>query len=182
MYNEFKDTTIAILALFLLTALLNMSTKLVVCSAIYVSLALIVNFLIEIYSKKEVIFIVISCILPNIILLVETPLNIMIISSFFSLIVSTCCAILLSDHLRSKLNFPLKNLIILISCSFVDTVIVSTSLLTKYSLGKSITVAFYDMAFKTFYLGIASLLIYGVYYIKNFSIKRGEVNGNTSRI
>ena len=167
MFKEIKNTTLSFLILLLLTCLLNVNTKLVICSGIYVSLMLMILLLTEIYSKKEVLFILVICILPNIILLDNTPVDTMIIGSFFSLIVSVYFGINLSRYLRYRVTFPIQILIALISSSFIDSTLIGLSLITKYSVTKAMSIGVYDFGLKAFYSTAVFLMIYGMRYVKN---------------
>lgn len=173
MYNELKETIISIVftssifvLLFVLTHLLNMTTKVVLCSGIYVLLVLTINLLAEIYNKNETMLAVSACVLPNIILLSKTPIDVIIISSFLSLFISTYIGINLSEYLRYKFNFPIRNSIVLIVSSIIDTLIICVSLLAQFSLMKCLTIGLYDLTFKTIYTAIITILIYGIYNIK----------------
>jgi hypothetical protein len=174
MYNELKETIITILFtssififLFILTALLNMSSKVMFCSGIYILLALTINLLSEVYNKNEAMFAVTACVLPNIILLSRTHIDLLVIISFLSLFISTYTGVNLSDYLRYKFNFPLRNFIVLICSSIIDTLIVGMSLLGKFSLNKCLMIVSYDLSFKVFYSIVITILIYGIYNIKN---------------
>lgn len=174
MYNELKETIISIIftssifiLLFVLTYLLNMTFKVVLCSGIYILLALTINLLSEVYNKNEAMFAVTACVLPNIILLSRTHIDLLVIISFLSLFISTYMGVNLSDYLRYKFNFPLRNFIVLICSSIIDTLIVGMSLLGKFSLNKCFMIVSYDLMFKTFYSIMISILIYGIWYIKN---------------
>jgi hypothetical protein len=73
----------------------------------------------------------------------------------------------LSEYLKSKFNFPLRNFIVLISSSIIDIFMVGISLLGKFSLTKCLMIVSYDLSLKAFYSIVITILLYGLYTIKN---------------
>jgi hypothetical protein len=164
-----------IAVLFALTGLLNISPKLIVCSGIYVLLALTTNLISESYGKKKALLGLALCILANIILVFEN-LDLMLMSSFFSVLVSVYFGINLSENLKSKFSFPVRNFIGLAACSVIDSILMSCTLLTKFSVTKSLSIGLGDLMLKFSYSLTASLFVLAIVCLVKQDWKLRHIN------
>lgn len=165
--NEISNNKVyflMMLVLVTLTGLLNISPKLVVCSAIYVSLTLTANLISEAFGKKKALLGLILCISANLIVAFKS-VDLMLICSFFSVFASVYYGVNLSANLKPKFNFPMRNLITLLACSVIDSIIMTCTLVTKFSITKSLSIGFGDLVLKFSYSITASLLVLAIFYL-----------------
>lgn len=152
------------LAFAALTATLNSCTKLVICSAIYVLLALTANLMSEFYGKKKAMLGIIFSILVNIIWMCKT-IDMVLIGSFISVLISLYCGINLSAKLKETTNFHVRNFIALFVCGVVDSMAMCQFLVIKFPMAKCLSMCFIDIVFKSSYSLIASACLCAVFYL-----------------
>jgi uncharacterized PurR-regulated membrane protein YhhQ (DUF165 family) len=118
----------------------------------------------ESYGKKKALLALALCVLANIILAYKS-LDLMLVGSFFSVLISAYYGINLSHQLKLKVSFPVRNFIALLSCSVIDSVLMTCTLLTKFSMAKCLSIGFGDLILKFSYSLTASLFILAVFYL-----------------
>jgi|GEM_PF-4372208 hypothetical protein len=150
-------------SLFACSLLLNLSNKLVACSLCFVFIAFCANLIAELYGKKRAIATIALCSLATFIVSWKT-LDLMLLVSFFSVLLSCYGAISISSKLTS-MPFQMRNLLSLSIASTIDSLIMSTSLLNKFSVHKSILIGFKDLMFKFSYLSVTSLCLCAALYL-----------------
>lgn len=162
--------------LFSFALLLNFTNKLVVCSFIYVVIALIANVISEVYGQKKTMYsILISSIISTLMLwhtdyyIHNIKFDIMLIGSFSSVVVSTYLGTSLFLKLKPTYNFQVRNLISLAACSIIDCSIMALVLSSKFSINKVAFIFSKDIVFKLSYsLVIGLCLALGFYLVRQF--------------
>lgn len=169
--------------LFSFALLLNFTNKLVVCSFIYVVIALIANVITEVHGQKKTMYaILISSIISTFMLwhtdyyIHNTKFDIMLIGSFSSVVVSTYLGTSLFLKLKPTYNFQVRNLISLAVCSIIDCSIMALVLSSKFSISKVAFIFSKDIVFKFSYsLVIGLCLVLGFYLIKQNLIRLKKI-------
>jgi hypothetical protein len=143
--------------------LLNYSNKLMICAALFTGSALVVDSMVEFYGKRKAIFSLVTCTLLVCILKWQS-FSLMLLISYTGILVSLILSIIIFEKLKSRCNFHVANLITLIAASIVDSAIVCTGLLYKFSVGKCFSIYMRDLIFKFSYASILSACLFvGVY-------------------
>lgn len=158
-----------LLVLFGLVSSLNANPKLLVCACVYVFIALTANTITELYGKKEALLGVLGCVLVNMIVTWK-GVNLLLIGSFSSVIVSTYCGISLFTRLKPTTNFHARNFVTLTTAALVDSVIMPSVLLMKFSATKCLSIALNDMIYKSSYSVVIALSLVGISYL----VKQGR--------
>lgn len=151
------------LLLFVNIFLLNYSSKLMICAALFTGSALVINSMVEFYGKKRAIGSLMICTL-SVCLLKWQSFSLMLLISYTGILVSLLLSMMLFDKLKSKFSFHIANFITLIIASVVDSAVVCIGLLYKFSAGKCFSIYMRDLIFKFSYASILSLCLFvGVY-------------------
>lgn len=153
-----------LLVLFGLVSSLNASPKLLVCACVYVFIALTVNAIAELCSKKEAMI----GLLGSIVLYGAFTLQsvgLILLGSFFSIIVSAYCGVSLFARLKPIMSFHARNFIALLTASMIDSIIMPTILLMKFSAAKCLSIALNDMMYKSLYSIAIALSLIGISYL-----------------
>ncbi len=149
--------------LFISLSLLNTSNKLIICAALFVGAALVVNSMVEFYGRSKATYSLIVCTALCCVFKWQS-FNLMILISYTAILVSLLSSIIIFEKLRSKLNFHMANLITLIIASMVDSAIVCVGLLYKFSVGKCLSIYTRDLIFKFSYASVLSICLFvGMY-------------------
>ncbi len=149
--------------LFISLSLLNTSNKLIICAALFVGAALVVNSMVEFYGRSKATYSLIVCTALCCVFKWQR-FNLMILISYTAILVSLLSSIIIFEKLRSKLNFHMANLITLIIASMVDSAIVCVGLLYKFSAGKCLSIYTRDLIFKFSYASVLSICLFvGMY-------------------
>lgn len=149
--------------LFISLSLLNTSNKLMICAALFIGAALVVNSIVEFYGKEKATRGLIMCTVLCCILKWQS-FNLMILTSYVAILVSLLLSIIVFEKLKSKLNFHTANFITLIMASVVDSAVVCVGLLYKFSAGKCLSIYIRDLIFKFSYASVLSICLFvGVY-------------------
>ncbi len=149
--------------LFISLSLLNTSNKLIICAALFVGAALVVNSMVEFYGRSKATYSLIVCTALCCVFKWQS-FNLMILISYTAILVSLLSSIIIFEKLRSKLNFHMANLITLIIASMVDSAIVCVGLLYKFSAGKCLSIYTRDLIFKFSYASVLSICLFvGMY-------------------
>ncbi len=149
--------------LFISLSLLNTSNKLIICAALFVGAALVVNSMVEFYGRSKATYSLIVCTALCCVFKWQS-FNLMILISYTAILVSLLSSIIIFEKLRSKLNFHMANLISLIIASMVDSAIVCVGLLYKFSAGKCLSIYTRDLIFKFSYASVLSICLFvGMY-------------------
>jgi hypothetical protein len=149
--------------LFIAIRLLNFQPKLAICAFLYVFIVLTLMILTEVYSQRKALYSILLSI-AGYVLLSGSTVNMLIIASFASVLVSTNFGIHLFIKLKPILSLPLRAWITLVSSAVVDTVLVSSCLLNKFSIKKVLFIGLKDISFKFTYSLIASLSLFLAFY------------------
>ncbi len=149
--------------LFISLSLLNTSNKLIICAALFVGAALVVDSMVEFYGRSKATYSLIVCTALCRVFKWQS-FNLMILISYTAILVSLLSSIIIFEKLRSKLNFHMANLITLIIASMVDSAIVCVGLLYKFSAGKCLSIYTRDLIFKFSYASVLSICLFvGMY-------------------
>ncbi len=149
--------------LFISLSLLNTSNKLIICAALFVGAALVVNSMVEFYGRSKATYSLIVCTALCCVFKWQS-FNLMILISYTAILVSLLSSIIIFEKLRSKLNFHMANLITLIIASMVDSAIVCVGLLYKFSASKCLSIYTRDLIFKFSYASVLSICLFvGMY-------------------
>lgn len=161
--------------MFVFTALLNVSNKLVFCSFIFVLIAFITNFMSELYGKKKTMYAIILCVLVNA-AINNINISITLFGSLLSVVLSTYCSISLFLKFESSYSFHIRNFMGLILCSFIDCAIMASFLISKFSASQVLSMFTKDIAFKfTYSITISCCLILIFYLSQQFkNLKKAE--------
>jgi len=173
MNKAFNDKLYYPLSLALLgfTSLLNASPKLIVCACVYVMLALTANSITELYGKKEAVVSILLAILASLAFTAKT-IDLILIGSFFSVLISTYCGITLFTKLKVRTsNFHTRNFIALITASMIDSIIMPSVLLMKFPVAKCLSIALNDMMYKGLYSIAIALSLVGISYLMKYGRK-----------
>ncbi len=81
-------------------------------------------------------------------------------ASFLSVMVSGYCSISLVKKLKPVMNFPLRNLMGMLTAGFLDSIIMSGFLVNYFSTGRVLVMFGQDLGYKCAYAGILSLGVY----------------------
>lgn len=149
--------------LFISLSLLNTSNKLMICAALFVGAALVVNSMVEFYGRSKATYSLIVCTALCCVFKWQS-FNLMILISY-AISVSLLSSIIIFEKLRSKLNFHMANLITLIIASMVDSAVVYVGLLYKFSAGKCLSIYIRDLIFKFSYASILSICLFAGMYL-----------------
>lgn len=164
--------------LIIFTGLLNLSNKLFVCAFVYVLIALTANIVAEFYGKKKTIYAILAAILINSGLfwnsdyyINNVKVNIILLGSFLSVLVSVYCGINVSLKLKNVYNFHMRNLLSLIFGSIVDCMIMGCTLLSAFAVDKVAYTFSKDIAFKFSYSLSLSMFIILLTYLSPLASK-----------
>ncbi len=147
--------------LFISLSLLNTSNKLMICAALFVGAALVVNSIVEFYGKSKATYSLIVCTVLCCVFKLQS-FSLMILISYTAILVSLLSSIIIFEKLKSKLNFHMANFITLIIASVVDSAVVCVGLLYKFSACLSIYTR--DLIFKFSYASVLSICLFvGMY-------------------
>ncbi|WCR58030.1 MAG: hypothetical protein PG980_000502 [Wolbachia endosymbiont of Ctenocephalides felis wCfeJ] len=144
--------------LFVSISLLNTSNKSVICAALFMGAALIVNLMTKFYGKRETICSLVICVMLCCILKWQN-FSLMILTSYTAILVSLPLSTIVFEKLKFKFDFHITNFITLIIASVVDSSIVYVGLLHKFSAGKCLSIYIRDLAFKFSYASTLSLCL-----------------------
>jgi hypothetical protein len=150
--------------LFIAIRLLNFQPKLAICAFLYVLITSTLIIIVELNGRKKALYSILLSMLGYV-LMPGSAINMLIIASFASVLVSTYLGIHLFIRLRPILSLPLRALVTLVSSAIVDTVLVSSCLFSKFSLKKVLFIGLKDMSFKFTYSLIASLCLFLAFYL-----------------
>jgi len=149
--------------LFISLALLNTSNKLMICAALFVGAALVINSMVEFYGKSKAKYSLIVCTALCYVFKWQI-FNLMILISYTAILVSLLSSIIVFEKLKSKLNFHMANFITLIMASVIDSAVVCVGLLYKFSAGKCLSIYIRDLIFKFSYASVLSICLFvGMY-------------------
>jgi uncharacterized PurR-regulated membrane protein YhhQ (DUF165 family) len=154
-----------LLVLFGLTTLLNASPKLIVCACVYVTLALTANSIAELYGKKDTLISILLAMLSSLAFTAK-DVNLLLLGSFCSVLVSTYCGVTLLTKLKTNVSsLHIRNFISLITASAIDSVIMASILLLKFPAAKCLSIALRDILYKSSYSLVVALGLLGVHYL-----------------
>ncbi len=155
-----------ILSILLLISLflLNTSNKLMICAALFMGAALVVNSMIEFYGKREATYSLIMCTVLCCIFRWQN-LSLMILISYIAILVSLFSSIIVFTKLKSKFNFHITNFITLITASIIDSTVMCAGLLYKFSAGKCLSIYIRDLIFRFSYASILSICLFVTVYL-----------------
>jgi hypothetical protein len=149
--------------LFISISLLNTSNKLIICAALFVGAALVINSMVEFYGKSKAKYGLIVCTALCYVFKWQI-FNLMILISYTAILVSLLSSIIVFEKLKSKLNFHMANFITLINASVIDSAVVCVGLLYKFSAGKCLSIYIRDLIFKFSYASVLSICLFvGMY-------------------
>ncbi|WP_341820796.1 hypothetical protein [Wolbachia endosymbiont (group A) of Myopa testacea] len=155
--------SILLTLLFISLSLLNASNKLMICAALFIGAALVVNSIVEFYGKEKATYSLIVCTALCYILKWQS-FSLMILTSYAAILVSLLSSIIVFEKLKSKLNFHMANFITLIMASVIDSAVVCVGLLYKFSAGKCLSIYTRDLIFKFSYASVLSICLFvGMY-------------------
>lgn len=155
----------SILSILLLISLslLNTSNKLMICAALFVGAALVVNSMVEFYGRSKATYSLIVCTVICCLFKLQN-FSFMILVLYTAILISLLSSIVVFEELKSKLNFHMANFITLIIASVVDSTIICVGLLYKISAGKCLSIYIKDLIFKFSYASILSICLFvGMY-------------------
>ncbi len=145
--------------LFISLSLLNTSNKLMICAALFVGAALVVNSMVEFYGRSKATYNLIVCTALCCVFKWQS-FNLMILISYTAILVSLLSSIIIFE----KLKFHMANFITLIIASVVDSAVVCVGLLYKFSAGKCLSIYTRDLIFKFSYASVLSICLFvGMY-------------------
>ncbi|MGL9758078.1 MAG: hypothetical protein ACR5LA_04405 [Wolbachia sp.] len=145
--------------LFISLFLLNTSNKLMICAALFIGAALVVNSMVEFYGKEKATHGLIMCTVLCCILKWQS-FSLMILTSYAAILVSLLSSIIIFEKLKSKLNFHMANFITLIMASVVDSAVVCVGLLCKFCAGKCLSICIRSLIFKFSYASVSSICLF----------------------
>ncbi len=148
--------------LFISLSLLNTSNKLMICAALFVGAALVINSMVEFYGKSKAKYSLIVC--TALCYVFKWQINLMILISYTAILVSLLSSIIVFKKLESKLSFHMASFITLIIASVIDSAVVCVGLLYKFSAGKCLSIYIRDLIFKFSYASVLSICLFvGMY-------------------
>ncbi|QCB61820.1 hypothetical protein EJB10_03590 [Wolbachia endosymbiont of Brugia malayi] len=145
--------------LFIILSLLNSSNKLIICAALVIGAALVVNSIVEFYGKRKamyslITYTVLCCVLK------WQNFSLMIFISYIAILVSLFSSIIIFEKLKSKFGFHITNFITLITVSVIDSTVTYFGLLYKFSADKCLLIYIRDLTLKFSYASILSICLF----------------------
>lgn len=151
----------SILSILLLVSLslLNTSNKLMVCSALFVGATLVINSMVEFYSKSKATYSLIMCTVICCLFKWQN-LDLMILTLYTAVLASFLLSIVIFEKLKSKLGFHMANFATLIIASIIDSTVVCVGLLYRFSASKCLSIYVKNLIFKFSYASILSICLF----------------------
>ncbi|KLT22860.1 putative ACR, YhhQ family protein [Wolbachia endosymbiont of Armadillidium vulgare str. wVulC] len=150
--------------LFISLSLLNASNKLMICAALFVGAALVVNSMVEFYGRSKATYSLIACTVICCLFKLQN-FSLMILVLYTAILVSLLSSIIIFEELKSKLNFHMANFVTLIIASIIDSTVVCVGLLYRFSSGKCLSIYIRDLTFKFSYASILSICLFTGMYL-----------------
>ncbi|KJV56897.1 hypothetical protein OCHUTO_0292 [Orientia chuto str. Dubai] len=155
---------------------LNITNKLIICSFLFVLSVLITNLIAK-YHTANTIGIVALCVLGNV-ALNWYNINILFLGSYLAIITSLFCSTYIFNILHRKfaLSFLVSNFISATIAAPIDSAIVSTALLNRFSVNKVLEILLKDWLFKLAYASLITFCIYVMLYLIQTLRKINTIN------
>jgi len=180
-----KSLSFLALTFLILTGLLNISNKLIICSLIYTCMAMIANALVYLYGKRKSIQVLIVSLMAWMLLSWKISyfihgvfIPLMMPGSFISVLISIYVGTSLFHALKTRYNFHISNLIAACIASIIDSaVVVGIVLSPKFSTSKLVSILCRDLMFKFGYatmVGVCILLaayLYGRFFCQSILLQ-----------
>ncbi|MGL9718124.1 MAG: hypothetical protein ACR5K9_05560 [Wolbachia sp.] len=158
--------------LFISFSLLNNSNKLMICAALVVGAASVVNLMVEFYGKREAIYSLVACTVLCCAFKWQN-FSLVILISYTAIFVSLFSSIIIFEKLRSKFDFHVTNFITLITASMIDSTVVYVGL-CKFSAYKCLSVYVRELVFKFSYASVLSVCLLAAAHLFYFA-KRKQI-------